>query len=71
MDEYDFLYDTRSLKKFDFKNKEAYISIKLRMLERDFGIRPTQKELDRLDEVNTEVAIDNVIHSIFEHHLGR
>ena len=51
-----------------FKNPEQYLKAKLKILSRDFKIEPTATELEHLRTLTTEIAIDNAILSIINHH---
>lgn len=47
---------------------ETYCTEKLELLE-DFYIFPTQKEIDHMKSLKTEVAVDNYCTTLFEKHL--
>ena len=51
-------------------NIKAYRKMKLKMLSRDFYITLTQKELDHMNELNTEIAIDNFCITAINNHLN-
>lgn len=48
----------------DFTTPEKYINAKVKMLEKEFKIRLTYAEKSHLDELKTQVAIDNAIRKI-------
>lgn len=50
---------------------EKYIKAKLKILKRDFWIEPTEKELEHLKTLTTQVSIDNAILSIIAHHWDK
>ena len=51
-------------------NIKAYRKMKLKMLSRDFYITLTQKEFDHMNELNTEIAIDNFCITAINNHLN-
>lgn len=53
-----------------FKNPKQYLNAKLKILTdtRGFGIQPTETELAHLHTLTTQIAIDNAILSIINHH---
>lgn len=51
-----------------FDSPEEYLKSKLRMLEYEMYIHPTQKELDHLRELKTRGDIDRAVHSIIDRH---
>ena len=51
-----------------FKNAEQYIQAKLRMLVKDFRIRPTETELAHLYELATESEINRAVRQIINDH---
>lgn len=51
-----------------FENPEQYIKAKLRMLQDDMYIRPTEEEIKHLYSLKTEGDINNAVHSIIDHH---
>ena len=51
-----------------FTTPEKYLKAKLKILNRDFKITPTETELEHLRTLTTEIAIDNAILSIINHH---
>ena len=50
-------------------NPKAYIEAKVVMLQ-EFGITPTASEMVMLYSKHNEIAIDNAIQSIMDHHWG-
>ena len=52
----------------EFENPEQYIKAKLKMLQKEMYIQPTEDEIAHLHELKTETAIDNAVHSIIERH---
>lgn len=53
-----------------FTTPEKYLTAKLKILSRDFYIDPTATELEHLETLKTQVAIDNAILSVIAHHWG-
>lgn len=53
-----------------FTTPEKYLKAKLKILNRDFKITPTEAELAHLRTLTTEVGIDNAILSVIAHHWG-
>ena len=53
-----------------FKNPKQYLEAKLKILNRDFYITPTETELDHLKTLTTEISIDNAIFSVIVKHWG-
>lgn len=51
-----------------FKTPEQYTRAKVKILKRDFCIRPTEEEMYHLKTLETQIAIDNAILSIINHH---
>lgn len=51
-----------------FTTPAEYLKAKLKILSRDFKIEPTETELKHLRTLTTEIAIDNAILSIINHH---
>lgn len=51
-----------------FTTPAEYLKAKLKILSRDFKITPTGTELEHLRTLTTEIAIDNAILSIINHH---
>ncbi len=51
-----------------FKTAWKYVKDKVRILERDFYIKPTEEELAHLNTLTTQTAIDNAVLSIIAHH---
>lgn len=51
-----------------FKTPEKYVEAKLKILRRDFCIEATEEEVAHLNTLETEIAIDNAILSIINHH---
>ena len=51
-----------------FTTPAEYLKAKLKILSRDFKIEPTTTELEHLRTLTTEIAIDNAILSIINHH---
>ena len=54
-----------------FTTPEKYIKAKLKILERDFLIRPTVKELEHVMSLETEYEIDTAIRKIIIDHLDK
>ena len=48
-----------------------YIKEKLKILSRDFYIEPTEEEIAHLKTLTTQVAIDNAVLSIINHHWDK
>ena len=44
----------------------SYIKSKLHILEHDFYIKPTEEELKKLNQLDTQIRIDNYIWSIID-----
>ena len=53
-----------------FTTPEKYLKAKLKILNRDFKIEPTETELEHLKTLTTEISIDNAILSVIAHHWG-
>lgn len=53
----------------EFTTPEKYIEKKLKILLRDFKIRPSYKEVDHLYSLKTQTAIDNAFHKIIFDYL--
>lgn len=53
-----------------FTTPEKYLKAKLKILSRDFYIDPTETELEHLETLKTQVAIDNAILSVIAKHWG-
>lgn len=51
-----------------FKTAWKYVKDKVRILERDFCINPTEEELAHLNTLTTQTAIDNAILTIINRH---
>ena len=51
-----------------WKTPEKYVEAKLKILRRDFKIKPTESEIAHLNTLKTQVAIDNACLSIINHH---
>lgn len=51
-----------------FKTPEKYIKSKLKILSRDFHIEATEEEVRHLKILKTQIAIDNAVLSIINHH---
>lgn len=51
-----------------FKNAEQYIQAKLKMLVKDFCIRPTETEIKHLYELATESEINRAVRQIINDH---
>lgn len=47
---------------------KTYRKMKLKMLSRDFCITLTQEELDHVNELTSEIAIDNFCISVINNH---
>ena len=43
-----------------FKTPEQYTKAKLKILDRDFYIKPTEEEIAHLKTLKTQISIDNV-----------
>ena len=54
-----------------FRTPEKYIEDKLKILKRDFLIRPTAKELEHVMSLKTEYEIDTAIRKIIIDHLDK
>ena len=50
-----------------FTTPEKYVKDKLKILSRDFCIRPTETDLEHLKTLKTQTSIDNAIKSIIDH----
>lgn len=55
----------------EFVNPKQYIKAKLKMLRNEMFIKPTQKEIDHLYSLKSDVAIDNAVHSIIDRHWDK
>ena len=53
-----------------FTTAPKYIEQKLRILKRDFCIKPTEAELEHINTLTTQTQIDNAILTIIAHHWG-
>lgn len=53
-----------------FKIPEKYVRDKLRILKRDFRIEATTDEINHLNTLTTQTAIDNAVLSIINRHWG-
>ena len=53
-----------------FKSAEQYIQAKLKMLVKDFRIKPTETEIKHLHELSTESEINRAIRQIIVNHWG-
>jgi hypothetical protein len=51
-----------------FTNPAKYIKAKVKILKRDFCIKPTKEEEEHLYELATQISIDNAIQSIIDRH---
>lgn len=51
-----------------FRTPKKYVEAKVRILKRDFCIRPTEEEIEHLYTLKTQTAIDNAVLSIINHH---
>jgi hypothetical protein len=51
-----------------FKTPRQYVEAKLKILDRDFYIKPTRDEILHLYTLKTQIAIDNAVLSIINHH---
>jgi hypothetical protein len=51
-----------------FHTAKKYVDAKVRILKRDFCIRPTEEEIEHLYTLKTQTAIDNAVLSIINHH---
>lgn len=47
-----------------FTTPEKYLKAKLKILRRDFCVKPTETELAHLNTLTTQITIDNAILSI-------
>ena len=47
---------------------QKYAEAKIKILQRDFRIALTEKEILHLKTLKTEIAIDNAVLSIINHH---
>lgn len=52
----------------NFSTPEKYVKAKLKILRRDFYIEPTEVEIKHLNELKTQVSIDNAILGIINNH---
>ena len=50
-----------------FTTPEKYLKDKLKILNRDFCIRPTETEIAHLKTLTTQISIDNAILNIINH----
>lgn len=53
-----------------FKDAKQYIQAKLKMLVKDFRIKPTETEMKHLHELSTESEINRAIRQIIVNHWG-
>lgn len=44
-----------------FTTPKKYVDAKLKILRRDFCIEPTEEEIEHLNTLTTQIAIDNAI----------
>lgn len=51
-----------------FKTPVKYVEAKLKILRRDFKIDLTEEEIAHLNTLKTQIAIDNAVLSIINHH---
>ena len=51
-----------------FTTPAEYLKAKLKILNRDFKITPTETELEHLRTLTTEIGIDIAILSVINHH---
>jgi hypothetical protein len=51
-----------------FTTPEKYIKAKLKILRRDFCVRPTEEEIAHLKTLTTEIGIDNACLGIINRH---
>ena len=49
-------------------NINAYRKARMKMLERDFHIYLTEAEIDHMNEMTSEIAIDNFYISLIQNH---
>ena len=49
-------------------NINAYRKARMKMLERDFHIYLTEAEIDHMNELTSEIAIDNFYISLIQNH---
>ena len=54
-----------------FKTPKQYAEEKIKILERDFYITPTDAEILHLKTLKTQTAIDNAVLSIINHHWDK
>lgn len=52
----------------NFSTPEKYVKAKLKILRRDFYIEPTEEEIKHLNELKTQISIDNAILAIINNH---
>jgi hypothetical protein len=53
-----------------FTTPEKYLKAKLRILNRDFCVHPTEEEIAHLNTLKTQIHIDNAIISIIDRRWG-
>ena len=51
-----------------WKTPEKYVEAKVKILQRDFYIKPTKEELEHLHTLKTQIAIDNAVLTIINNH---
>ena len=51
-----------------FNTPKEYVKAKIKILKRDFCIYPTEEEIEHLNTLNTQIAIDNAVISIINRH---
>ena len=62
-------YDVGDSHFFDkFESPEQYVKCKIRMLEDEMYIKPSQQEIDHLKELTTETAINAAVRAIINKH---
>ena len=49
---------------------DLYRKMKMKMLNREFGIVATEAEKERMNSMKTEIAIDRYFHKILGNHWG-
>lgn len=58
----------------DFMKKNISVDehrkMKMKMLRKEFGIIATQKEIEHMNTLKTEIAIDRYFHTILDNHWG-
>jgi len=59
-----------SLMNNDHMNINTYKKMKVRMIEKDFMITLTQEQKDHINELQSEIAIDNYCRKIFSDFYG-